>query len=225
MSSNEANNEASAVRTFAFVDLAGFTALTEAHGDETALDVVERFVDRARTAVCDRGALVKTIGDAVMLVFASPADALLATRELFERCGTVPAVLAPRAGLHHGPALRRGDDWFGATVNLAARVAGQAFGGQTLATADVASTARALDVPVVDLGGFHLKNISEPIELFQIELVPPPEAVSIDPVCRMLVDHASAAGRLRHGDTDFWFCSMACVQAFAADPARYVDLP
>lgn len=120
-------------------------------------------------------------------------------------------------------ALQRGDDWFGATVNVAARVAGQASGGQTLATADVASTARALGMQVVDLGCFQLHNITEPIELFELELVPPPEAVSIDPVCRMQVDHAEAVGRLRHGGTDLWFCSLACVRAFVADPARYVE--
>lgn len=212
-------------RTFAFVDLAGFTALTEAHGDHAAVDVVERFVESARVAVSERGELVKTIGDAVMLAFPAPDVALLAARELLERCAAVTAMPAPRAGLHHGPAVPRGDDWFGATVNLAARVAGQAFGGQTLATASVAEVARRVGVPVVDLGCFHLRNVTEPVELFQVELVPPPEAVSIDPVCRMQVAHATAAGRLRHADTDVWFCSLACVRAFVEDPARYVADP
>jgi class 3 adenylate cyclase len=207
-------------RTFAFVDLAGFTALTEAHGDHATVDVVERFFESVGAAVGERGELVKTIGDAVMLAFPAPDVALLAARDLLERCAVVSEMPAPRAGLHHGPAVPRGDDWFGATVNLAARVAGQAFGGQTLATAPVATVARRVGVPVVDLGCFRLRNVTEPVELFQVELVPPPEAVSIDPVCRMQVAHAAAAGRLRHGDTDVWFCSLACVRAFAEDPAR-----
>ena len=82
-----------------------------------------------------------------------------------------------------------------------------------------------IGVPVVDLGCFQLRNVTEPVELFQVELVPPPEAASIDPVCRMQVAPATAAGRLRHGDTDVWFCSLACVKAFIADPARYVGSP
>lgn len=219
------SSELDAARTFAFVDLAGFTSLTEVHGDEVAVDTVEAFVDSTRTAISGRGELVKTIGDAVMLTFASPTDALTAVRELLQRCVAHATLPAPRAGLHHGAALKRGDDWFGATVNLAARVAGQAFGGQTLATAGVASAARTLGIHTVDLGCFDLRNILEPVELFHIELVPPIAAISIDPVCRMQIAHTSAAGRLRIDDADLWFCSVACVEAFVADPSRYADTP
>ena len=213
------------VRTFAFVDLAGFTALTEVHGDEVAVDVVRGFFERARAAVAGRGELVKTLGDAVMLAFDSPTDALLAVAHLLEASVADSTLPAPRAGLHHGPAIRRDDDWFGATVNLTARIASQASGGETLATAVVASAARALGLPTVDLGCFDLRNILEPVELFQIELIPPIEAISIDPVCRMQIAHASAAGRLRWNDVDLWFCSLECVEAFLADPARYPAQP
>ena len=44
--------------------------------------------------------------------------------------------------------------------------------------------------------------------------------IAIDPVCRMQVARADAAGRLRHRDRDYWFCSLRCVAAFAADPDR-----
>ncbi len=209
------------VRTFAFVDLAGFTALTEVHGDEVAVDVVGAFFDRARSAVAGRGQLVKTLGDAVMLAFASPTDALVAVGELLEASVADSTLPAPRAGLNHGPAIRQDDDWFGAAVNLAARIASQASGGETLATAGVASAARGLGLPTVDLGCFDLRNILEPVELFQIELVPPVEAISIDPVCRMQIAHTSAAGRLRRDDVDLWFCSLMCVEAFISEPSRY----
>lgn len=105
--------------------------------------------------------------------------------------------------------------------NLAARVAAQAQGGQTLATSAIADVARAQAVPIVELGCFSLRNIAQPVELFELELVPPTEAVSIDPVCRMQVRHGSAAGRLRHLDRDHWFCSFECVQAFTAAPEQY----
>lgn len=223
MGSDRSSESNGIAQTFAFVDLAGFTALTEVHGDETAVDIVEAFVEITRTAISGRGELIKTIGDAVMLAFASPSEALLAVRELLERVVDHSTLPATRSGLHHGSAIRRGDDWFGATVNLAARVAAQASGGQTLATAGVASTARGLGIPTVDLGCFDLRNVAEPVEIYQIELVAPIEAVSIDPVCRMQIAHTSAAGRLRHGDADLWFCSLGCVEAFAGDPARYAD--
>lgn len=85
--------------------------------------------------------------------------------------------------------------------------------------------ARSVGVPVVDLGCFQLRNVTEPVALFHVELVPLPEAVSIDPVRRMQVAHATAAGRLSHGDSERWFCSLACVGAFVEDPARHASKP
>ena len=104
-------------RTFAFVDLAGFTALTEAHGDATAADLVGRFVALAAAAADGRGELVKSIGDAVMLSFDDPAPALAVTQLLILRSYSSGGFPMLRAGLHNGPALPRSGDWFGGTVN------------------------------------------------------------------------------------------------------------
>jgi len=121
--------------TFVFADLAGFTALTEAHGDEQAAAVVADF----GTAVRDQlpatgGHQVKGIGDAVMLCIPDPGAAvrlgLRITHELMLGHGA-PAV---RVGMHHGPAIERDGDYFGAAVNLAARVSAEATGGEVLLT-------------------------------------------------------------------------------------------
>lgn len=208
-------------RAFAFVDLAGFTALTEAHGDATAVDLVGRFVALADQAVKGRGDLVKSIGDAVMLSFDDPANALVATQLLVvwsHNSGGFPML---RAGLHDGPALPRAGDWFGATVNLAARVAGRARGGQTLGTTRIAQTARDQGLAVAGVGSVEVHNIARPVELFEINLLEPAVPPPVDPVCRMAVDRDRAQGRLRHQGRDFWFCSMRCAAAFAAGPDRY----
>lgn len=99
-------------------------------------------------------------------------------------------------------------------MNLAARVAGQAQGGQTSATTTVVAAARAQSIPVTELGCFSLRNIAEPVKLYELELVAPTQAASLDPVCRMQVRHARAVGRLRHDARDWWFCSLACAGAF-----------
>jgi adenylate cyclase len=123
--------ERSAMHTFLFADLAGFTALTEAHGDEQAADLVEEF-SRAADGLLPRygGEQIKTIGDALMLRVETPAGAvklgLALTHDMLAECG-YPAI---RVGMHHGSAVHRGGDWFGATVNLAARVSGLAHGGR-----------------------------------------------------------------------------------------------
>lgn len=211
--------------TFGFVDLAGFTALTEAHGDNEAVALLDRFEAITSGALGPTDRLVKTIGDAVMVVFADPDTAVTAVTRLFRAALAEARMPIPRAGLHQGRAIERSGDYFGASVNLAARVAGQAHGGQVLATDVVAAAARGHGVNVVDLGAFELRNISQPVVLFELELCPAAAGNAVDPVCRMQVGRAEAAGRLRQHDRDYWFCSLGCAAAFANDPERYTELP
>ncbi len=210
--------------TFLFADLAGFTALTEAHGDEQAADLAHEF-SRAASALLPRhGAeLVKTIGDALMLRVDRPADAiklgLALTLDLMAECG-YPAI---RVGMHHGPAVHRDGDWFGATVNLAARVSGLAHGGEVLLTDATRESAGRVEGVRFDAHGIHqLRNVTEPVTVFaaiaekraQRELV-------IDPVCRMAVDPHGAAGTLVHNGRRYRFCSLDCAARFAGDPELY----
>ena len=209
-------------RTFSFVDLAGFTALTEAHGDLDAMDLLDRFIGLARESLSVGDALVKSIGDAVMLASPGPGAAVAALAGLWERCSETSGFLLPRAGAHHGPAISRDGDYLGATVNLAARVAGHAGGGQILVTSAVAIAARASGFEVAELGPHRLRNVAAPVALFEIRFGASELSDAIDPVCRMRVEPESAAGSLCYEGQRFWFCSIACVAAFAADPGRYL---
>src|SRR4051794_26780938 len=110
-------------RTFAFVDLSGFTALTEAHGDEEAVATLARFREITMESLGPTDVLVKTIGDAVMLAFVEPVLAVAALRRLFNDALADTTMLLMRAGAHTGSAIVDGDDYFGGAVNLAARVA------------------------------------------------------------------------------------------------------
>jgi len=74
-------------RTFSFVDLAGFTALTEAHGDLDALDLLDRFTGLVRASLSPADELVKSIGDAVMLASPEPAAAVAVLASLCGRAG------------------------------------------------------------------------------------------------------------------------------------------
>ncbi len=209
-------------RTFCFVDLAGFTALTEAHGDLDAVDVIERFVGLTRELLSTGDELVKSIGDAVMLTSPCPEAALAVLARLWERCAALSGFPLARAGAHHGPAVSRDGDYLGGAVNLAARVAGHAGGAQALATSAVAVTARASGIEVAELGPHKLRNLAEPVELFEICLGSGNPPDTIDPVCRMRVEREYTAGSLCHVGQRFWFCSMSCVAAFATDPDRYL---
>ena len=208
-------------RTIAFVDLAGFSALTESHGDEDAATLAERFTALATESLLPGERVVKSIGDAVMLEAPDPIAGVRLVARLCSRTDVETAFPVLRAGLHHGSVVQRGDDLFGATVNLASRVAAQAAGGQVLATSVIASAVEAIELTARSLGPVRLRNIAEPIDLFEISPCPSPHERVIDPVCRMAVDRATAPGRLAHQGRECWFCSLSCAAAFAKDPERF----
>lgn len=205
---------------FAFVDLAGFTALTEWHGDQTAADQVERFCSLAQQALSGTAAVVKSIGDAVMLVADTAEDAVRSSVALIEACIAEPQFPLARGGVHTGTAVASGSDFFGTGVNVAARITGRAAGGQLVLTAEAAACARSLGLPVYELATVELRNVTDPVALFGVDLELGQHAV--DPVCRMTVERHAGAGTLTHAGHDFWFCSLECAGAFATNPDLYV---
>lgn len=204
--------------TFCFVDLAGFTALTEAQGDEDAADVATRFADLARASLGPGDFLVKTIGDAVLMTAPDPVAGVELVERLLTGVAAEPGLPSLRAGLHHGDAVNREGDVFGAAVNLAARVASEAHAGEVLGTDPIAGAARELGIPVADLGSVLLKNVRGAIPLYSLALVVGATETPIDPVCRTPVDRRGAAGRLRYRGVEYWFCSLTCAAAFASNP-------
>lgn len=204
--------------TFSFVDLAGFTALTEAQGDEDAADVATRFAELTLDVLESGDRLVKTIGDAVLVTSASPDSGVALVERMLTRASAEPGFPALRAGLHYGDAVARGSDVFGASVNLAARVAAEAHPGEVLGTRPIAQAARESGIPVATLGDVLLKNVREPIALYSLGLVVGATETPVDPVCRVPVDRRSAAGRLRYRGAEYWFCSLTCAAAFASNP-------
>lgn len=204
--------------TFCFIDLAGFTALTEAQGDEDAADVATRFAELTRRALAPGDRLVKTIGDAVLVTSRQPTSGVELVERLLTFAGDEPDFPSLRAGLHHGEAVQREGDVFGASVNLAARVAAEAHAGEVLGTRTIAEAARECGIPVAELGDVMLKNVREAIPLYSLGLVVGVSDTPVDPVCQTPVDRRSAAGRLRYRDVEYWFCSLTCAAAFASNP-------
>lgn len=207
-------------RTFIFIDLAGFTTMTLAHGDQDAADVAERFTELARTELEDGDQLVKSIGDAVMLTSPTPAAGLSLVARICHRADVEDAFPALRAGLHHGPAVPRGDDWFGTTVNIAARIAAQAAGGQVLGSRAIADAAATLGVPGRALGVARLRGLPHATPLYEVIPCAPVDRV-IDPVCKMALHPNAAADQVEHEGEVYWFCSLTCAASFAAQPVDY----
>jgi class 3 adenylate cyclase len=133
--------------TVLFTDLRNSTRMYREIGDATAFGRVMNHFDVLKQVIADEdGALVKTIGDAVMAVFRSPAGAVRAMLRAQQRLGSPPEGMSPltlKAGMHTGPciAVTLNDhlDYFGSTVNLAARLEGQSTGDDVVISTAVYS--------------------------------------------------------------------------------------
>lgn len=208
--------------TFAFVDLSGFSALTQMCGDDQAANLADRLVVAAREALQPGVTVVKTMGDAVMLR-AGEAEQMVATvLRLADRAADEDGFLALRAGIHHGRAVHRDDDYFGHDVNVAARVTALAGAGQALVTEQVRQVCAQLGIVADPLGARKFRNIETPVEVYAVPLAAARNPT--DPVCRVSVNPGNAATYLRHADRDWWFCSPDCARRFAAAPAQYTGV-
>jgi class 3 adenylate cyclase len=153
----------------AFVDLTGYTALTQASGDATAVQLAARLAELAEVAVARHGGrVVKLLGDGAMLHFENGPDAVRGAIDLVH---LLPEAGLPgaHAGVHEGPVIERDGDYFGATVNLAARVAAQATTGQVLTTPEVARHAHSgelSDLWFESIGEYEMKGVGA-VELYR----------------------------------------------------------
>jgi class 3 adenylate cyclase len=141
---------------FLFTDLKGSTEMYERLGDSQAFALVkEHFSIMERLVREHRGGIVKTIGDAVMAVFTDPADALRTAVEMIEAfddletAGRLKNAIIVKVGIHHGPCiavtLNERIDYFGTTVNIAARVQGLSDGRDVMASGAIYGEANAAE--------------------------------------------------------------------------------
>jgi class 3 adenylate cyclase len=154
--------------TFLFADLVGFTALAELEGDDRALEVVLGLQRRARELLDDHGAeQVKTIGDGLMLRVQEPECAIKLGLRLVEGLASQPDFPPVRVGIHTGPALANDGDYYGRTVNVAARLCAVAPGGEVMVSEQTRQAAGA--VRQVRWGGRELhwlRNVPEPVPTY-----------------------------------------------------------
>jgi adenylate cyclase len=145
---------------FLFADLCGFTEFTSRNGDERGAELAVAFHERVRElANAERCEVVKSIGDAVMVRSDDVRDALrLSTRVV--ALGGVAGHPRVRVGIDLGPAVERAGDWFGSTVNTAARVADTALPGEVIVTERArAVLADATTVRLLARGARPLKGL------------------------------------------------------------------
>jgi adenylate cyclase len=174
-----------------FSDLKDSTALYERIGDARAYGWVQRhFTFLLECITLHQGALVKTIGDAVMAVFPRPEAAVQAALEIQRKIGAfncqhhIDPPLVIKLGVHHGPVIAINAnnrlDYFGRTVNIAARVQGESIGGDVVLTADLlhhmAVQQVLKDLPSPRPFATALKGITGPVTLYRLTLPDAPQS-------------------------------------------------
>ncbi|MGQ0831971.1 MAG: adenylate/guanylate cyclase domain-containing protein [Microthrixaceae bacterium] len=151
-----------------FTDLEGFTRYTARRGDDAAIELLGDHHRVIGPIVRSRGGkVVKRIGDGLMLAFPSAEAAVMAALELVD---VPPAPLRLRAGVHTGEAVVTADDLIGHDVNVAARVAASAQGGQILATTAVREAVGELRG--VEFGRARrrsVKGVGEPVSVCPLQ--------------------------------------------------------
>jgi adenylate cyclase len=150
-----------------FVDLTGYTQLTEDRGDEVAAHVAGRLAWLVNDISRRRGGRpVRWLGDGGMFHFREPSTAVVAGLDMVERA---PAVDLPPAhvGIHTGPVISQDGDVYGRTVNVAARIASYARAGQVVVSEDTAHRSDHHELRFQPLGAVDLKGVAEPLPLYQ----------------------------------------------------------
>jgi len=152
---------------FAFLDLTGYTQLTEERGDEQAAALAGSLADIVqRRSREHRGEAVKWVGDGVMFRFRDPNGAVMSALDMVQ---AIPAAGLPPAhvGVAAGPVIQQGGDFYGRTVNLASRISDKATGGQVLVSPHVRELASAPSIAFDSVGAVQLKGLASAVELFE----------------------------------------------------------
>jgi adenylate cyclase len=148
-----------------FLDITGYTRLTEERGDEAAADVAGRLATLVRRSSQEHsGQPVKWLGDGVMFYFPDPGRGVVAALDMVN--GVAAEALPPaHVGLHAGPVVFQEGDYFGRTVNIAERISEYARPGEVLVSQAVVDEAAGAPVTFTEIGPVELKGVSGTLSL------------------------------------------------------------
>ena len=203
-------------------DLAGYTALTEAHGGASAAQLVSKYIELVDAALVGDCKLFQRIGDQVVILSDSAPDMLSTARRLNKMTGDEHQFLSIHAGLHYGSVFIEGNNLYGSTINVASRIMNIAQRGEILCSqgfiTQLAGAGTAKSV-----GTYKLKNIAGELELFLLN-EQTPDLLVMDPVCHMQIDASKSNLYLVFNQLTYYFCSMDCRDRFKAAPSHFITV-
>ena len=211
-------------RVFLIADLSGYTALTEAHGNISAAQIVSRYIEIVQEILDEGAQIAETVGDEVLIVGKDGAQIVQIALDLRDKVEKEPNFPTVHIGIHAGHVLEKDGRFFGSALNITARVASYARADQILCTNSVIEMlSERSAIKYSDLGEVNFKNLIEPIPLFEISDDHHKIDSLTDPVCRMRVKPDNAPARLPYNGKIYFFCSFECAKAFVGRPDRYTN--
>jgi adenylate cyclase len=208
-------------RSFAFVDLAGFSSLTATEGDERAVGVLVGFRAVLRQVCSRRGVrIAKWLGDGAMLVSVEPPALVQTVLELVHATAAARLPTPMTCGATTGAVLLlEGDDYVGHAVNVAARLCDLAGPEEVLAERQLASA-----VPpwgeVEELPPMSVRGLADPLEVVRLRLRPTGPEAHRDPICGLpLLSATAAAIRQDAVGRPVLLCSASCLETWEGRPA------
>ena len=173
-SDSAARAQAQGIVCIMFTDLVGSTQMTHERGDYGAQEIVRIHNAIVRTALAGHhGREVKHTGDGIMASFTSAANAVRAGMQIRESLKAHNArndalQVRVRMGLNAGEAVQEEDDFFGTTVQLAARVCDKAGEGEIFVTGNVVELSKGQGIELLEAGKFEMKGVPEPMTLYRV---------------------------------------------------------
>ena len=212
-------------RNFAFVDVSGFTAMTEHEGDEHAVDVLTAFRALLRDICGRRGVrIAKWLGDGVMLVGVDTRPLLASILELhYVVCEVSSPVqtVSIRSGVSSGDViLMEGDDYIGHSVNVAARLCDLAQAGEALATPSVVGELPRWGA-VVAQKDITVRGVEKPVPTSSLGLATVGMMSLRDPICGIPLSETTAEVTADDGGGGrVLFCSPGCLDTWERRPTQ-----
>jgi class 3 adenylate cyclase len=214
-------------RSFAFTDLSGFSALTEAEGDERAVGVISAFRTLLREICSRRGVrIAKWLGDGAMLVGVEPKPLLASMLELHRAADRSAGGerLSLCTGIASGEViLLEGDDYIGHPVNVAARLSEQATGGEILAQWSLVGDLPNWGAPL-ERADISLRGLEHPMAVAWLGMRPLDVPAVPDPVCHIPLTASTTEVVAVDGlGNEVWFCSDSCRDTWERRPPPPTD--
>jgi adenylate cyclase len=198
-------------------DLSGYTAMTEIHGDNAAVEMIEKYIEMGQKSLVGKSYLFERTGDQLLIVSEDADDLAKTAIELKRTTEKEPHFLGIHCGLHYGSVIEQNHHLFGSVVNMAARIAGSATQNKIFCSKEFIDVLKyAEKFQFLPQGNIDFKNVLESAEIF--EMLPSVEKkareIYVDPVCHLQLNATETRISLTEGDSEYFFCSEECKKIF-----------